>query len=156
MAADTTVLVELRFMDRKGRTRTTTVRYAFSNTVATVISAINEAIAAYQPLSNAVITGWKIKYHVDIDEPGTAEIGSDARSILCLIYRDEERYECLLVPSPKPEIFEDEGAYSGIRVKGTATEMVPWTDPASTILAYLKTPEGLAWPTQYLVGGKEL
>ena len=151
-----TMALEWHAADKgKGRALTT-MRLPFSISEADADSVTTVLHAAMVPLINCVITrvGWRwIRNNSDTDP---AEIGSNTQVLLALFYRNGEHWEALYLPSPKPEFLETSGPYAGIRLDMSNPDVVTAIEALSAALADVVTPEGDAFPTDFVVGGKVL
>lgn len=153
MDAAKTCRIEMVFTDREDRKSKTLFHLPFFTPPNTAFTKGLSVGAALQAASEAVLIGVKVFYSWKESNPGEAGPESNVRSLVGLFYRNESEYEALWLPSPKAIIFENTGAYQGIRVDPTVPELAPFVGPSALVVSAMATPEGTPFPTVYVVGG---
>ena len=139
--------IELTLQDRENNTRQVTSYFAWNMDAQAVMSAHGGLRAALGALSDGVITRVVIVYEFQNNEEA---IAGNVREVLNVFVQSEaETIHILPIPSPKPELFEQEGAYRFIRLGEESKSQL------ETLLANiaLTDPLGIPIGTTVLTGG---
>lgn len=153
MQPNSTIQVRLLFVDREANKGTITVNVRFSLSDEQLLAFINLIADRTQAISNASLVSTKTYRLYEVQNPSAPSLDSDVSKRVVLFYRKDGEYETISIPSPKSDIFESTGRLAGIRVDAALEELALYIGNAATTLAILCTPEGEAFPTEYVTGG---
>lgn len=148
-----TCRVGLVFTDRDGRKGRCSLHLPFATPADDAINFALHMADVLSGISNAVFTSYTISYDAREDTPELADLDANLHRKLVLFYRNEEGFETISIPSPKDIAFETSGSYSGIRADPLSIALAPWNTTIPVVVSTMATPEGEAFPTEYVVGG---
>lgn len=122
----------------------------------TVQSFINLYIPRLQALSNAAIVSWTATWSARDDQPEIAALGSDVGSNLVLIYRQDDTHDWIWVPSPRSNLFEQEGTYKGIRLDALRPDVIDILEGWQDVVAVIVNNNADSFPVEFVVAGLSL
>lgn len=88
----------------------------FATPIDTVFLFVSAAIPVLNGVSDAIVRGADVYYRHIIDNPPPTVGLALVHQKLLLFYRNGDYSECVFIPAPKAEIFEQTGQYAGMRL----------------------------------------
>lgn len=104
-------------------------------------------------LSNATIIGWTAKWSAINLTPDMAPTESDVSQNLVLLYRDDDVFDWIWVPSPRLDLLEVEGDYAGIRLDALRPDVLSILEGWQDVITTIVNSRGDIFPIEFAVGG---
>lgn len=146
--------VSLRFEDRDGNHSSTMLWFPFGLPTASIKAAMDIIIPKINAISDAYIASWQIRWSLEDDSPSSAGSDSELNRKMVLYYSKDGIFDRLIVPSARLDLMETTGTYAGVRLDAGRPEVAAILDPGmADLVEQLLTPEGDAFPTDFVVGG---
>jgi hypothetical protein len=150
-----TAAIKFTFIDRDRNEAAVTMYLPFAVSVDDALEWSYSTVSQFSALSNALVVRIQVSYKHTIDDPGLPDPQSNTRqNVMLFVENDQGDINALVVPSPRPLIFEQAGPYAGIRLDLAGAAAVQFQ---AGILAYLlRTEDNRQFGTTLLTGGLAL
>jgi len=146
-------VVRVFFEDREGNQRSMSLSFPFSLSLDSIQTYMAIWVSRVGPLSNASIHRYTVVHTLEDDEPASPSGDSTVAEKLVLFYRNEAFFDRIYIPALRQELLETEGVYAGVRLDVALPEVITILESMNDVVAYIVTPEGEDFPTEFVVGG---
>jgi hypothetical protein len=145
--------VSVGFEDRGGHRRYTRLWFPSSLHTDALRAYMDYWIARTKPITDAHICSWEAQYTIeDFTKPVHADTSDTGRRVV-LYYSNGPVWDRLIIPSPRPALFETMGAYAGIRLDTANLMVQAILLGLQEVVSYVVTSDGEPFPPQFQVAG---